>query len=58
MTALNLPMTFSDKGVELPRPCGLGRRLGGFVRASVRRTGYARASVALGEASGVMELRG
>lgn len=52
---LNLPVKLNNKEVELPLPAGLGR-LKGFMRASLKRTGYMNYKVGFGEGSGILDL--
>lgn len=52
---LNLPVKLNNKEVELPMPGGLGR-LKGFVRASLKRTGYMNYKIGFGESSGILDL--
>ncbi|KAF8061110.1 hypothetical protein HT031_004571 [Scenedesmus sp. PABB004] len=51
----NLPLSLTNKEVEAPLPAGL-RRLRGFVRGSVKRAGYGRWRLGVGEASGILDL--
>lgn len=52
---LNLPVKLNNKEVEAAMPGGLGR-LKGFVRGSLKRTGYMRYKVGFGESSGILDL--
>lgn len=51
----NLPVKLNNKEVEAAVPGGLGR-LKGFLRASLKRTGYTKYKVGFGESSGILDL--
>ena len=53
---LGLPLKLNNQQIEAGLPCGLGEHWKFFGKASLKRSGYTKAKIGFGEASGVLDL--